>query len=84
MNSPYVLQVKTYQDDGLSFIFTTEQKTRNLKLDGKDYPKEGPNANPALLSQAGGWMSTPWRGLTKRAERSLIRGRSGFLQTGKH
>jgi hypothetical protein len=46
MNSPYVLQVKAYQGDGLSFIFTTEQKTRNLKLDGKDYPKEGPNANP--------------------------------------
>jgi len=46
MNSPYVLQVKAYQGDGLSIIFTTEQKTRNLKLDGKDYSKEGPNANP--------------------------------------
>lgn len=46
MNSPYVLQVKAYQGDGLSFIFTTEQKTRNLKLDGKDYPKEGSNASP--------------------------------------
>jgi hypothetical protein len=46
MNSPYVLQVKAYQGDGLSFIFTTQQNTKNLKLDGKDYPTEGPNANP--------------------------------------
>ena len=46
MNSPYVLQVKAYEADGLSFIFTTQQKTRNLKLDGKDYPKEGSDANP--------------------------------------
>jgi hypothetical protein len=46
MNSPYILQVKAYQGDGLSFIFTTQQKTKNLKLDGKEYPKEGPNANP--------------------------------------
>ena len=46
MNSPYVLQVKAYQGDGLTFIFTTQQKTKDLKLDGKDYPQEGPNANP--------------------------------------
>jgi hypothetical protein len=46
MNSPYLLQVKAYQGNGLSFIFTSQQKTKNLKLDGKDYPKEGPNANP--------------------------------------
>jgi hypothetical protein len=46
MNSPYVLQVKSYQGDGLSLIFTTQQNTKNLKLDGKDYPTEGPNANP--------------------------------------
>jgi hypothetical protein len=46
MNSAYVLQVKAYEGDGLSFIFITEQETKNLKLDGKDYPREGPNANP--------------------------------------
>jgi hypothetical protein len=46
MNSPYVLQVKAYQDDGLSLIFVTQQNTKNLKLDGKDYPPEGPNPTP--------------------------------------
>lgn len=45
MNSPYVLGVKAYESDGLSFIFPGEQ-TRNAKLDGKDYPTQGPNANP--------------------------------------
>jgi hypothetical protein len=56
MNSPYVVQVKAYQGDSLSIIFTTGQKTRNLKLDGKDYSKEGPNANPgsSFSSPAGG------------------------------
>lgn len=46
MNSPYVLQVKPYQGDGLSFIFTTQQNTKNFRLDGKDYPTKEPNANP--------------------------------------
>jgi hypothetical protein len=46
MNSPYGLQVKAYQGDGLSLIFTAQQRTKNLKLDGKEYPKEGPNARP--------------------------------------
>lgn len=46
INTPYLLQVKAYQGDGLSLIFPAEQQTRNLKLDGKGYPKEGPNANP--------------------------------------
>ena len=48
MNSPYALQVKAYETDGLSFIFNTPlgQKTRNMKLDGKVYPTQGSNADP--------------------------------------
>ena len=48
MNSPYLLQVKAYESDGLSFIFTNPQGqvTRNAKLDGKDYPTPGSNGNP--------------------------------------
>ena len=43
MNSPYLIQVKEFQGDGLSFITPSAHKTRNVKFDGKDYPNEGPN-----------------------------------------
>jgi hypothetical protein len=42
MNSPYMIQVKDYRDDGLSFV--TPSQTKSVKFDGKDYPNEGPNA----------------------------------------
>jgi hypothetical protein len=42
MNSPFSMQVKQFQDDGLSFITPSQHKTKNLKFDGKDYPFEGP------------------------------------------
>ena len=45
MNSPFFLQIKEFQGDGLSFTTPWEQKTKNLKFDGKDYPNEGPNAH---------------------------------------
>lgn len=47
MNSSYVLQVKAYESDGLSLIFITPsgQRTKNVKLDSKEYPEEGSNAN---------------------------------------
>ena len=41
MNSPFVLEVKQYEGDGLAFITPMEHKTRNARLDGKDYPIEG-------------------------------------------
>lgn len=46
MNSPFPLQVKAYQGDGLTFIIPVQQNTRSAKLDGKDYPIPGPNAAP--------------------------------------
>ncbi len=45
MNSPFLMQVKAFQGDGLSFIAPSEQQTKNVKFDGKEYPNEGPNAN---------------------------------------
>ncbi len=41
MNSPFVLDVKAYGADGLSFVDPLQHETKNVKLDGKDYPIEG-------------------------------------------
>ena len=45
MNSPFLIQVKEFQSGGLSFITPSENKTKNVKFDGKDYPNEGSNAD---------------------------------------
>jgi hypothetical protein len=50
MNSPFLIQVKEFQGDGLSFIVPSQNKTRNVKFDGKEYPNEGPNARPGTSS----------------------------------
>ena len=52
MNSPYSLQVKAYESNGLSFVFNTAlgKFTKNMKLDGKDYPSQGSNASGPSLS----------------------------------
>ena len=41
MNSAFVLEVKAYEGDGLSFILPLEHETKSAKLDGKDYPDSG-------------------------------------------
>jgi hypothetical protein len=41
MNSPFVFEVKAYEGNGLSFVNRMEHETKNVKLDGKDYPIEG-------------------------------------------
>jgi hypothetical protein len=40
----YVLKIRPYEGDGLSIIDSSSQLTRNMKLDGKDYPNTGENA----------------------------------------
>jgi hypothetical protein len=50
MNSPYSIEVKAFDGDGLSFITASEHRTENVKLDGKDYPNEGPNGNSGVTS----------------------------------
>jgi len=49
-NSPFLMQVKEFQGDGLSFITPSEQETKNVKFDGKEYPNEGPNADRGASS----------------------------------
>jgi hypothetical protein len=43
VDSSYVLQIKTYEGDGLSFIYPSQKETKNVKFDGKDYPTVGPD-----------------------------------------
>ena len=52
MNSPFPLQVKAFQGDGLSFITVLEKKTQDVKFDGKDYPNEGPGGGRGASSSA--------------------------------
>jgi hypothetical protein len=51
MTSAFVLQVRPYEGNGLSFI-RSPQDTRNLKFDGKDYPVEGRGVAQAATSSA--------------------------------
>ena len=48
-NTPLLMEVKTYESDGLSFI-TPPHRTENVKFDGKDYPEEGSSAPGATTS----------------------------------
>ncbi len=41
VNSAFVLQIRPYEGNGLSFIHSSEEVTRNVKFDGKDYPNVG-------------------------------------------
>ncbi len=44
INTPYSIEVKAFQGNGLSITNTFQHVTRNVKFDGKDYANEGPNA----------------------------------------
>lgn len=44
VNFVFVLQIRPYEGDGLSIIDATDGLTRNMKLDGKEYPNTGENA----------------------------------------
>ena len=50
VNSVFVLQVRPYEGDGLSFIDPSQEETTNVKFDGKDYPNVGPNVAPGSAS----------------------------------
>ena len=49
VDTVYVVQVRPFEGDGLSFI-TLGEGTMNLKFDGKDYPNPGSGAN--MMSSA--------------------------------
>jgi hypothetical protein len=44
VNFVYVLQIRPYEEDGLSITDSSSQLTKNMKQDGKDYPNIGANA----------------------------------------
>lgn len=50
VNSVFVLQVRPYEGDGLSFIDPSQEETTSVKFDGKDYPNVGPNVAPGSAS----------------------------------
>jgi hypothetical protein len=50
MNTPFLMQVKEFEGDGLAFTTSLVHRTKNVKFDGKDYPNEGPNAGGASSS----------------------------------
>ena len=52
VNSVFVLKIQPYEGDGLSFIYPSEEVTKNVKFDGKDYPNVGANAPPGSASSA--------------------------------
>jgi hypothetical protein len=49
INFVFTIQIRPYEGDGLSII-NSSSLTRNVKLDGKDYPNVGPNAAIAATS----------------------------------
>jgi hypothetical protein len=52
MNSPFSVEVKAFQVDGLSFFTPSEKQSKNVRFDGKEYPNEGPGVDPTASSSA--------------------------------
>ena len=52
MTSVFELKIKPYGEDGLSIINSSQGSTRNLKFDGKDYPKSGANVPAGSVASA--------------------------------
>jgi hypothetical protein len=50
VNSTYEFQIQPWEGDGLSFVNAAQQSTKNMKFDGKDYPTEGPDLPPGIVS----------------------------------
>lgn len=48
MNSPYLMEVKAFEGDGLSFTTVSEHQTENLKIDGKDYANGGAGVTSSM------------------------------------
>ncbi|HEY6448397.1 MAG TPA: hypothetical protein VIY53_18205 [Acidobacteriaceae bacterium] len=51
MDTVYVVQVRPYEDDGLSIGAASEGVTKNVKFDGKDYPNPGSKRNIVTSAQ---------------------------------
>jgi hypothetical protein len=52
VTSVFILKVQPYEGNGLSFVDSAEEITKNVKFDGKDHPNVGGNAAPGSVSSA--------------------------------
>jgi hypothetical protein len=50
VNFVFALQIRPFEEGGLSIVDSSEGLTQNVKFDGKDYPNAGPNAAPGSTS----------------------------------
>jgi len=50
VRSPFFIQVKEFDRDGLSFVYPLEHRTKHLKFNGEDYPNEGPQVSHGASS----------------------------------
>jgi hypothetical protein len=50
VNSSNEIEIRPFQDDGLSFFNSAAQITQNIRFDGKDYPGSGPDVPPGYTS----------------------------------
>ena len=49
-NPEMQLEIRPYEEDGLTFLSPPQKLIKNIKFDGKDYPNEGLNAAPGSAS----------------------------------
>lgn len=52
VKSPYTMQVRTFEGDGLSFLSSVSHVARNVRVGGGDYPDAGPGAPQGASSSA--------------------------------
>jgi len=50
MPTAFELQILSYQSDGLTFTYPAQQRTRDMRFDGKEYPDSGPNVPGGMAS----------------------------------
>lgn len=52
VNSSFAIAIRSYGDNGLSFVNPAQKSTQNMEFDGKNYPNHGPNVPAGSASSA--------------------------------
>ena len=71
VNSVYELLIQPYESDGLSFVSSAEEITRNIKFDGKDYQTVGPNL-PTSFASSGRRLNARTLRLTDKIDGKIL------------
>ncbi len=50
MNSPFLMEIKEFGGDGLSFITPSQRRTKNVKFEAKGHTNDGPSADRGASS----------------------------------